>query len=123
MGVLQKDVIDRCGVANDGKAVLTMYCEGKMGQDFTVDDVGEKAETYLEFVLSGQFAEQVPASKGRPAVIRISCEYWPHSKYKETFRKMAGQLAAYDIGLVVDVSSLRVAGGIFDYSADSVGGA
>ena len=122
MGVLQKDVIDRCGVANDGKAVLTMYCEGQLGEDFTIDDVGEKAETYLEFVLSGQLAEQVPASKGRPAVIRISCEYWPHSKYKENFRKMAGQLAAYEVGLLVDVSSLRVTGGIFDFSADGVTG-
>jgi hypothetical protein len=112
VGVMQKDVVDQCGVAKDGKAVLTMYCEGQLGNDFTIEDVGEKAETYLEFILSGQFGEQVPASKGRATVIRLSCEYWPHSMYKERFRKMAHQLAAYEVGLLVDVSNLRVTGAV-----------
>jgi hypothetical protein len=34
----------------------------------------------------------------------------------------AGELAAYDIGLLVDVSSLRVTGGTFDFSVDGVTG-
>ena len=95
---------------------MTMYCGGRLGQEYSIEDVGEKAETYLEFFLSGQLLESFPAAKGRRAIIRVSCEFTPHSQFKEKFRKMANQLAGYDVGLLVDVSSMHSRGGVFDYS-------
>ena len=116
MSVHDKQTVDRCGRANDGTALLTMYCPGLLGQDYTFDDVADKAETYLEFVLSGQLVETFPECRGRSVVFRLSCELWPHSSYKPRFAKMARQLSEYNVKLVVEVSSLTVSGGIFKYA-------
>lgn len=121
MGVLQHDVIDLVGIANDGKVHLTMYCGGVLGTDYSTDDLGEKAETYLEFCLSGQLLEKFPAAKGRAVLIRISCEFWPQNQYRATFQKMAAQLVEYDVGLMVDVSSMHGPGGRWDYTKQPEG--
>jgi hypothetical protein len=118
VSVNEKQTIDQCGLANDGTALLIMYCGGELGDSYTIEDIADKAETYLEFVLSGQLEKQLPSCKGKPVVFRISCEYWPHSKYKPRFAKMAHQLKEYDIELVVEVNSLRVTGGTYDYASN-----
>jgi hypothetical protein len=120
MSVHEKQAVDQCGLAHDGTVDLVMYCPGQLGKDFTFEDIGEKAEAYLEFVLEGAFAQQLPEFVGKPLRIRVSCEYWPHSEYKPRFAKMARQLAEYRITLVVEVSSLRVSGGVYDYNSSEV---
>lgn len=107
--------MDRCGPANDGTALLIMYCPGLLGQDYQSDDIGEKAETYLEFVESGQLLERFPECAGLPVVFQVSCQFWPHSMYKPRFLKMANQLKEYGVRLDVLVSSLTVSGGAFNY--------
>ncbi len=92
-----------------------MYCPGRLGQDCTFEDLADKAETYLEFVLSGQLIEAFPQCEGKPVVFRVSCELWPHSSYKPRFAKIARQLSEYEVRLVVEVSSLTVSGGIFNF--------
>ena len=119
MSVHDKQTIDRCGQATDGTALLTIYCPGLLGQDYTFEDLGEKAETYLDFVLSGQLVEDFPQCKDRQIVFRISCELWPNSSYKPRFSKMARQLSEYGVKLIVEVSSLTVSGGIFNYEQGS----
>jgi hypothetical protein len=68
MSVHDKQSVDRCGLANDSTALLIMYCPGLMGRDFTFEDLADKAETYLEFVLSGQLLEAFPECKGKPVI-------------------------------------------------------
>ena len=104
----------------DGVVHLVMYCPGNLGDEYTFEQVAEKAEGYLEFVLEGQLELQLPHYKGKPVTIRISCETWPHSQYKARFAKMARQLAEYRVGLLVDVSNLTVTGGVYDYMSPSV---
>jgi hypothetical protein len=115
MGVLEREKIDHCGLAKDGTALLIMYCAGALGKDYQMADIGEKAETYLEFAQSGQLIERFPECRGKKVVFHVSCEYWPHSTFKPRFARMAEQLAQYDIELVVEVSKLRGPGGRFEY--------
>ena len=119
MSVHDKQTIDRCGPAKDGSALLAIYCPGLLGQDYTFEDLADKAETYLEFVLSGQLAEAFPQCKGRPVVFMVSCELWPNVSYKPRFSKMARQLSEYGVKLIVEVSSLTVSGGTFNYERGS----
>ena len=116
MSVHEKDTVDQCGQANDGTVHLVMYCPGVLGKDYSFEDIADKAEGYLEFALEGFLEKQVPQFAHKPLAIRISCEYWPHSSYKPRFAKMAHQLSGYNIGLLVDVSSLRTSGGTYNYS-------
>ncbi|EUJ09477.1 hypothetical protein Meth11DRAFT_0271 [Methylophilaceae bacterium 11] len=116
MSVHEKNTIDRCGLTNDGKAMLIMYCSGELGADYTIEDIADKAETYLEFVLSGQLSEQVPECKGKAVIFRVSCEFWPKNEYKPRFAKMAKQLSEYEVELSVEVSSLRISGGTYDFT-------
>jgi hypothetical protein len=115
MSVHDKDTVDQCGQTNDGTVHLVMFCPGALGQDYSFEDVAEKAESYLEFALEGALEQQAPQFAGKPLAILVSCEYWPHSSYKPRFAKMARQLAGYEIGLLVEVSNLRVSGGTYDY--------
>ena len=115
MSVHEIGKIDNCGLANDGAALLIIYCAGYLGEDYEIEDIAEKAETYLDFIESGQMAMRFPECVGRPVVLRLSCEYWPNDIYKPRFAKMAKQLKAYNIKLNVEVSSMRVTGGTFDY--------
>lgn len=117
MSVHDKATVDRCGQAKDGTVHFVMYCPGVLGQDYSFEDVAEKAEAYLEFALEGALEKQLPQYTGKPMVIRLSCEYWPHPSYKPRFAKMARQLSEYNLGLMVEVSSLVVPGGKFDFSS------
>lgn len=117
MSVLEKETVDQIGQTSDGIVHLVMFCPGYLGQDYSFEDIAEKAETYLEFALEGGLNNQTPQFAGRPIAIRVCCEYWPHSSYKPRFAKMASQLANYKIGLLVDVSDMRVTGGVFDFTS------
>ena len=117
MSVFEVKKIDRIGETTDGVVHLAMYCPGVLGQDFSFEDIAEKTETYLEFILEGELQKRTPQFANKPLLIRVSCEYWPHADYKARFLKMSKQLQRYDIALLVDVSSLRAKGGIFDYAS------
>src|SRR6185503_380037 len=93
MSVHDKDSVDQCGQTQDGTVHVVMYCPGVLGQDYSFEDIAEKAEAYLEFALEGALVQQLPHFVGKPLAIRVSCEYWPHSSYKPRFAKMARQLA------------------------------
>lgn len=117
MSVHERETVDQIGQADDGVVHLVMYCPGYLGQDYSFEDIAEKAEAYLEFALEGGLQANAPQFAGHPIAIRVFCEYWPHSSYKPRFSKMASQLANYKIGLLVSVSDMRVKGGTFDYSS------
>jgi len=118
MSVHDKETVDQCGQTKEGVVQLVMYCPGELGQDYSFEDIAEKAEGYLEFALEGALEKQLPQFVGKPLAIRVSCEHWPHSSYKPRFAKMARQLSEYHIGLLVDVSSLRVPGGTYNYLSE-----
>ena len=119
MSVLEIEKIDQCGLARDGTALLIMYCGGILGKDYQMEHIGEKAETYLEFVQSGRLVERLPECRGKRVVFQVACEFWPHSSYKSRFAKMADQLAPYEVDLVVEVSHLRGPGGRYEYRAST----
>ena len=117
MSVHDVGTVDRVGLARDGTATLMIYCGGYMGQDYSVHDIAKKVETYLDFILEGQMVEHDSSLKDKPPVIRLSCQFWPNRDYAAAFKKMAEQIKAYDIGFVVEVSSMFGEGGIFNYES------
>lgn len=117
MSVLDHQTVDKCGRSNESAALLIMYCPGLLGQDYQFEDIAEKAETYLEFVESGQLLKAFPECRSLPVKFQVSCQFWPNTSYKPRFAKMAKQLSEYNVKLEVFVSSLTISGGIFTYEA------
>lgn len=115
MGVHDKGVVDQLMPSGDGKVYLLIYAAGSLGSDYSFEDLGDKVETYLEFLTEGGLAAQFPNLAKRPPVMQVTCEVRPTNKYKERFARMAAQIEPYGIELRVVVSELHGPGGVFEF--------
>ena len=105
-GVQYTDIIDQVAhQARDDTVILTMFERRPWdGSETRILELRHKINTYVAFVVQGQFAKLYPDLQGKPIVIRLLCHQEPPDEKTMTFLNEANaRLPRYGLSLHVMV--------------------
>ena len=101
MAVDNPKVIDAIGIDRDsGDVVLNIADHLPWDSDSHADALGEKINSYLGFVASGELTESYPAAAGKQVRIQIIFKYPLTKRASQALQSLASQLQTHDIDLV-----------------------
>ena len=105
-GVQYPDIIDQVAhQAKDDTIIFTMFERRPWdGSETRILELRHKINTYVAFVVQGQFAKLYPDLQGKPVVIRLLCHQEPPDEKTMTFlNEMNARLSRYGLCLRVVV--------------------
>ena len=89
----------------DGEFAAVMVEERPLGSDANqLAQLGEKFNAYVNFIVDGSFAAQVPAAAGRRIGIRFVCRDPLTAEVAAFLDYIARRLANHDVPLTVEVA-------------------
>ena len=102
-GVENPGVLDALGRDGDTGEVVLVMLEHRpwSGGDVQLQQLQEKLNSYLSFVLDGEMIEQLPQLKGVPVRIQLACSEPPPEPVIGLLEKVREQISFQGIGLQV----------------------
>lgn len=118
-GVIDPNVIDIL-IEQDGGFAAVMVEARRWGDDpDQLVQLGQKFNTYVNFIVDGSFAAQVPESAGKDVKIQLVCAERPTPHVVEFLNIINSKLSEHDVSLVVQVDeSLQIVTDLDRLSSD-----